>query len=99
MVSVISGVSNIPSRPHDLANANHIYGKDLGGVRGKTTRIKPDRVYEETVNVPRDFYHLHHFVTLVADVMFVNSAAFLVTMSQKKGFGQWNMCQTSGWRC
>ncbi len=31
MVSGFSGVSNIPSCPHDLANANHIYGKDLGG--------------------------------------------------------------------
>ncbi len=45
MVSGISGILNIPSRPLDLANANHIYGKDLGGVRDKTTRIKPDCVY------------------------------------------------------
>ncbi len=60
-------------------------------MRGKTTRIKPDYVYEETVNVPCNFYHLHHFVTLLADVMFVNSVAFLVIMSQKMGFGQWKI--------
>ncbi len=51
----------------------------------KTTRSKRDRVYEETVNVLRNFYQLHHFVTLVDDVMFVNSAPFLVTLSQKIG--------------
>ncbi len=55
-------------------------------MRGKATRIKPDRVYEETINIPLNFYHLHHYVTLVADVNFVNSEAFLVTMSQKIGF-------------
>ena len=34
-------------------------------------------------NVPRGFYTLHQFVTLAADVMFVNSAPFLVTFSRK----------------
>ena len=87
MRSGISGLSNIPSCPHDLANASHIYGTDLGGgVRGKTRIIKPDPIYEETVNVPHNFYQLHYFVTLVADIMFVNLDPFLVTLSKKIDF-------------
>ncbi len=35
MVSRISVVSDIPSCPHDIANANHIYGTDLDGGEGK----------------------------------------------------------------
>ena len=33
------------------------------------------------VAVPKDFLKLHKFVTLVADVMFVNSAPFITNMS------------------
>ena len=32
--------------------------------------------------IPKDFYELHHFVTLTADVMFVNGIPFLVTCSR-----------------
>ena len=34
------------------------------------------------MKIPRDFYRLHNFVTLAADVMFVNSITFLVTLSR-----------------
>ncbi len=35
MVSRVFGIVNVPSQPHDQINANHIYGSDLGGHRGK----------------------------------------------------------------
>ncbi len=73
-VSGISGISNVPHRPHDQVNPNNIYGSNLGGHRGKSVRFKHSRANEETVHMPRDLYRLHHFVTLVADVMFVNFA-------------------------
>ena len=34
------------------------------------------------IQIPRDYYVLHKFVTLTADLMFVNSVAFLVTLSR-----------------
>ena len=34
------------------------------------------------MQIPRDFVQLHKYVTLVADVMFVNGLPFLVTSSQ-----------------
>jgi hypothetical protein len=36
----------------------------------------------EYVQIPWDFFELHKYVTLVADVMFVNGLPFLVTSSQ-----------------
>ena len=33
------------------------------------------------IDVPRDFLKLHNFVTLMADIMFVNGAPFLIIMS------------------
>ena len=45
-------------------------------------RQKPDRVVMDYISVPKDFLKLHEFVNLVKDVMFVNGAPFLITMSR-----------------
>ena len=46
-------------------------------------RLKPLQANEGPVSVLKDFYRLHHFVTLVAEVIFVNSVPFLVTLLRK----------------
>ncbi len=46
------------------------------------TRTKPERIPVEYVQIPWDFVQLHNYVTLVADVMFVNGMPFLVTSLQ-----------------
>ena len=66
----------------DVTNARAIFGSYLPGLGGKTTRQKPERVDPEYIGIPKDFYELHKFVTLTAEVMFVNGIAFLTTLSQ-----------------
>ena len=44
-------------------------------------RQKSERVDPEYIGIPRDFYELHKFDTLTADVMFVNGIDFLTTFS------------------
>jgi hypothetical protein len=46
-------------------------------------RKKPERVQGDKLMIPKDFYKLHHFVTLTADIMYVNGVAFLTTLSRK----------------
>jgi hypothetical protein len=46
------------------------------------TRTKPECVRVEIVQIPRDFVQLNKYVTLVADIMFVNGLLFLVTSSR-----------------
>ena len=72
---------NCPVTVQDVENANRIFGPDLANLRGKTIRTKPEHVHIEYVQIPRDFVELHKYVTLVADVMFVNGLPFLVTSS------------------
>ena len=72
-------LTNCPVTVQDIDNANRIFGPDLANLRGKTTRTKPERVRVEYVQIPRDFVQLHKYVTLVADVMFVNGLPFLIT--------------------
>ena len=68
-------------KPHAISDALAIFGQTMEGLRGKTTREKPQRVEADFVEIPRDFYVLHKFVTLVGDVMFVNNIPFLLTLS------------------
>jgi hypothetical protein len=74
-------LTNCPVTIRDVDNANQIFGPDVAKLRGKTTRTKLDRVRVEYVQIPWDFVQLHKYVTLVADVMFVNGLSFLVTSS------------------
>jgi hypothetical protein len=75
-------ITNCPVTVHDINNANRIFGPDLTNLRGKTTRTKPECVRVEIVQIPWDFVQLHKYVTLVADVMLVNSLPFLVNSSR-----------------
>ena len=75
-------IANCPVTVQDVHNANRIFGPDLANLRGKTTRTKPDHVRVDYVEIPRDIIDMHKYVTLVADVMFVNGLPFLVSSSR-----------------
>ena len=53
-------------------------------MRGKTVIQNPARVETEDIYVSWYFYGVQKFVTLTAEVMFVNRVPFLVTMSQNR---------------
>jgi hypothetical protein len=71
-------LTNCPITMHNIENANQIFGPDLANLRGKTTRAKLDHVRVEYARIRTDFIQPHKYVTLVADVMFVNGLPFLV---------------------
>jgi hypothetical protein len=75
-------LTNCPITVRNVENANQIFGPDLANLRGKITRAKPDHVRVEYVRIPKDFIQLHKYVTLVADVMFVNGLPSLVMSSR-----------------
>ena len=64
----------------DVTNARSIFGPNLPGLRGKTVRQMPERVVPEYLEIPRDYYRLHHFVILTVDVIVVNGLPFLTTI-------------------
>ncbi len=73
--------TNCPITVLDVDNANQIFRPDLANLRGKTTKVKPDHVRVKYARIPKDFIQLHKYVTLMADIMFVNGLPFLVTSS------------------
>ena len=86
---MVSGESldNCPVVASDVTNARTIFGPNRAGLRGKTVRQRPERVIPEYLGIPKDFYQLHNFVTLTADVMFVNGIAFFSTFGRDIRFG------------
>jgi hypothetical protein len=76
-------IKNCPIKPKHITNARSIFGPSIAGVCGKTVRHKPEQVEVKPGCIPDDFHRLHRFVMITADVMFVNSIAFLTTLSQK----------------
>jgi hypothetical protein len=75
-------IANCPVTVQDIHNANQNFGPDLANLRGKMTRKKTEHVRVDYMGIPRDLVDMHKYVTLVADVMFVNNLPFLVTSSR-----------------
>ena len=65
----------------DVTNDHTIFSPNLSGTRFNKVRQNPDRVVMYYVSVPREFLKLYKFVTLVADVIFVNITPLLITIS------------------
>ena len=78
-----NSIKNCPVKPEHITNAYSIFGPSIAGVRGRTTRQKPEQVEAVVGRIPDDFHRLHKCVVLMADVMFVNGMAFLTTLSRK----------------
>ena len=79
---VISNLTDNHVTILDMKNDHKSFGPILGGTRGKTVIQKPEHVTTDYVAFPRFFLALHMFASLVADVLFVNSIPFLITMSR-----------------
>ena len=75
-------LENCPVVSNDVSNATTIFGPNLPRMRGASTRKKPNKTNVEFTKIPREFYLQLKFVTLTADVMFLNGIAFLITFSQ-----------------
>ena len=78
--SMVSTMKNCPIKRSDIANATAIFGPNRNVLRGKAVRRRPERVEADFIQIPRDYYVLHKFVTLTADLMFVSGIPFLVSL-------------------
>ena len=77
---------NVKITVKDIYHAECIYGKELGTVHGKTTRMHPDRVITDHPSLDPDILKFHGEVTLAMDIMHIGDLQFLLTLSRNIQF-------------
>jgi hypothetical protein len=74
-------IPNCPITVKSFDESKSIFGPDLAGVRGRTTRRKPEHVHVEYISIPRSIVDRYQEVILAVDVMFVDGVPFLVSVA------------------
>ena len=80
-------LNNCPINKADIMAAEDIFGSDIGSLKGKTTRKKPNKVRQMIETLPKELMNRYHEVTLCIDIMFVNKLPMLVSISRNVKFG------------
>jgi hypothetical protein len=73
---------NCPVTKADILAAEHIFGPDVGSLKGKTVRRRPHLAKPTVEPLPPQIMSRYRNVTLAADVMHVNGVPMLVTISR-----------------
>jgi hypothetical protein len=71
-----------PVTTKDVDLAEHIFGLDVGTVKGKTTRRKPLPIINEHIEIPEELISVQEDITLAIDGITINSLKFLSTISR-----------------
>ena len=80
-------LTNCPVTRHDISAADHILGKNISALKGKTVYRQGTQVSGRTEGVPRGIQSRFQRAVLAVDIMFVNKIPFLVTISKGLRFG------------
>ena len=80
-------LKNCPITRDDIIAAEHIWGPELGILKGKTVRLPSEQVRVINTPIPKVILERYRKVELAGDVMKVNGVPFLVTISCELKFG------------
>lgn len=75
-------LQNCDTSSQDVVNARNILGPDVGSLKGKTVRRRESHVNLTVRPISEDIMNRHKEVVICFDVMYVNSIAFLVSISR-----------------
>lgn len=79
-------IRNFPVTRTDVQNAEIIFGKNLGSLKGNSHRITPKQITVHESPLLNEIIRPHRKIILSIDVMTVNKIKFLVTISRNIKF-------------
>eukprot|EP00957_Ditylum_brightwellii_P188146 14323619-Ditylum_brightwellii.AAC.1 len=79
-------IKNCPVTLDHVRNANIIFGKDVGLLKGRMVCQMLEPVVSDYIEVPLELYNIHKDMTLAADVISVNKKHFLTSISKNIKF-------------
>ena len=78
---------NCPVTRQDAINAHAIFGRDVGSIKGKTTRRQLKGTLRNVANnIPMEIMEHYCNITLCIDIMFVNKIPFFLSISRNIRF-------------
>jgi hypothetical protein len=77
---------NCPITRDNIIAAEHIFGPDVGSLKGKTVHRAPERVRATMNNLPPVLMSRYRDVALGGDIMFVNRIPFFMTIARNIRF-------------
>ena len=75
-------IHQCPVSINDVDIAEVIFGKDVGALKGKSTRKKPAPITRKFLDIPKVLIQMHQNIALCMDIMHVNGMPFLTTVSK-----------------
>jgi hypothetical protein len=75
----MNSIQDCPVTAEDVNNAERMFGKDIGALKGKTTRQAPPRVTEQLIEIPPELKERPE-VKLAMDIMYVNDQKYLTSV-------------------
>jgi hypothetical protein len=81
-------LTNCPITQQDAINAHAIFGRDIGSIKGKTTRRQLKGILRavNNHNIPKSIMEHYRDLTLCIDIMFVNKIPFFMSISRNIRF-------------
>ena len=77
---------NCPITCDDIVAAKHIFGPDIGSLKGNTVHRPGERVDARTATIPPVLMSQYRDIMLGADIMFVNKIPFFMSISRNIRF-------------
>ena len=71
-----------------------IWGKGIFDLKVKTTRKKTIPVTEDLIRVPKELIKIHMDIIMTADILFVKTMPFFLTLCRKKYFPWYTILRT-----
>ena len=78
----MNAIANLPVTTKDINLAEKIFGKDIGTLKGKSTRTKPPPVVSDAIEIPPELCDARDTWELAMDIMFVNNVPYMTSITK-----------------